>query len=166
MGRQDGLYKRSALGKRQTRTVDLLGTNCAGVVSRDSVWIAFMYAALNGFDIHATDIQNAYIQIPTSEKHHVICGPELCEHIGKKALIRRALYGGKSAGRNYWLHLRSCIEFPEYNLCKTDPDIWMGKAKCVDNTDYWEYVLLYLDDRICISTIPEKFFVKRLVNTF
>ena len=29
------------------------------------------------------------------------------------------------------------------------------KSKAVDNSDYWEYVLLYVDDCICISTDPE-----------
>ena len=62
-----------------------------------------------GLDICAANIQNAYIQAPTSEKHYVICGPEFGEHQGKKVLIRRALYDGKSAGRDYWLHLRSCM---------------------------------------------------------
>ena len=82
------------------RTVDPLGTNYADVVSRNSVRIVFTLAAMNGLDICATDIQNAYIQAPTSEKHYVICGTEFGEHQGKKALIRRALHGGKSIGRD------------------------------------------------------------------
>ena len=71
-------------------------------------------------------------------------------------MIRRVFYIGKSAGRNYWLHLRSCMEFLGFSPCKADPDIWMRKAKRVDNTDYLEYILLYVDDYICISTDPEK----------
>ena len=57
-------------------------------MSRDSVRIAFTLAAMNGLDIYAADIQNAYIQAPTSEKHYIICGPEFGEHQGKKTLIR------------------------------------------------------------------------------
>ena len=91
--------------KDRHRTAVPLGTNCAGVVSRDSIHTAFTMAAMNGLDVCTADIQNAYIQAPTSEKHYIICGPEFGEHCGKKALIRRALYGGKSAGRDYWLHL-------------------------------------------------------------
>ena len=44
------------------RTEDLLGTNYAGVMSKDSVWISFTLVAMNGLDICAVDIQNAYIQ--------------------------------------------------------------------------------------------------------
>ena len=58
--------------------------------------IAFTLAAMNGFDICAADIRNAYIQAPTSEKQYVVCGPEFGKHEEKKALIRRSLYGGTS----------------------------------------------------------------------
>ena len=62
------------------KTADPLSSNYAGVVSRDSVRIAFTLAAMNGLDICAADVQNAYIQAPSSEKHYVICGPEFGEH--------------------------------------------------------------------------------------
>jgi hypothetical protein len=56
----------------------------------------------------AADVQNAYLQAPSSENHYIICGREFgLENEGRVALIRRALYGGKSAGRDYWLHMRS-----------------------------------------------------------
>ena len=48
----------------------------AGVVSRESIRIALTYASLNGLPIYGADIQNAYLQAPTTEKHYVICGPE------------------------------------------------------------------------------------------
>ena len=82
----------------------------AGVVSRESVRIALTYAALNGIGVTACDIRNAYLQAPSSEKHYITCGPEFgLEHVWKIALIRRALYGGKSSGADFWRHLRSCM---------------------------------------------------------
>ena len=64
------------------------GSTYAGVVSRESIRIAFTYAALNGIDVMAADIQNAYLQSPSSQKHYVICGAEFgIENVGKKALI-------------------------------------------------------------------------------
>ena len=65
----------------------------------------FTLAAMNGLDSYAANIQNAYIEAVVSENYYVICDPEFGEHQGKKALIRHTLYGGKSAGRDYWLHL-------------------------------------------------------------
>jgi hypothetical protein len=38
------------------------------VVLRDSIQIAFTLAALNGLDILAADIQNAYLSAPTEER--------------------------------------------------------------------------------------------------
>ena len=49
------------------RTPDPTTSNYAGVVSRESVRIAFTYAALNGLDVFAADVQNSYLQAPTSE---------------------------------------------------------------------------------------------------
>ena len=91
---------------------------------------------MNDLDIYTADIKNAYIQALTSEKHYIICGPEFGWHEGKRVLIKRALYGCKSAGRDYWLHLRSCMEFLGVEPCKVDPNILMRKAKRADNTHY------------------------------
>ena len=64
--------------------------------------IAFTYAALNGLDICAADILHAYLQAPRSQKDYIICGAEFgLENVGKVALIHRALYGGKSAGKDF-----------------------------------------------------------------
>ena len=48
----------------------------SGVVSRESVRIAFTLAALNDLDIFAADIQNAYLTAPCGEKIIFTCGPE------------------------------------------------------------------------------------------
>ena len=72
------------------------------MVSRDSVRTALTYAALNDVDVTAADIQNSYLQAPSSEKHYVICGKEFGqEHEGKIALISRILYGGNLADRDF-----------------------------------------------------------------
>lgn len=90
------------------RTKDPDSCTYAGVVSRESVRIALTYAALNDVPVTCADIRNAYLQAPSSEKHYIICGPEFgLENVGKVALIRRALYGGKKVGRDFWEHLRN-----------------------------------------------------------
>ena len=42
----------------------------------------------------------------------------------------------------------------------------MRKAKRVDNTDYWKYVLLYVDGCICISTDLEVIVRKEIRKYF
>ena len=64
--------------------------------------IALTYAELNDLDVTCSDIRNAYLQAPSSHKDCIICGPEFgIENMGKKALIKRALCGGKSVGRDF-----------------------------------------------------------------
>jgi hypothetical protein len=134
------------------RTPDPETSSYAGVVSRESIRIALTYAALNDINVLAADIRNAYLQAPTSEKHYVICGAEFgLEHQGKRALIVRALYGGKAAGRDFWHHLRSCMKFLGFTSSLADPDVWMRPVVRPDGSKAWEYVLLYVDDCLVIS---------------
>lgn len=96
----------------------------AGIVSRKSVRIALTYAALNDLNVTAADIRNAYLQAPSLEKHYIVCGPEFgLENIGKRALIKQALYRGKSAGRDFRNHLRSCMVHMDFLPCPADPDL-------------------------------------------
>jgi hypothetical protein len=88
------------------------------------VRIAPTYAALNGRKVCAVDIRNAYLQAPSSCKDYITCGPEFgVENEGKVALIHRALYGGKSAGRDFRNHLRSCMHHIEFKSRPADPDV-------------------------------------------
>ena len=65
------------------KTPDPIGSTYAGVVLRESMRIAFIYAALNGLDVFAGDIRNAYRQVPSSQKDFMICGREFgLENIG------------------------------------------------------------------------------------
>jgi hypothetical protein len=124
----------------------------AGVVSRDSVRIALTYAALNDLDVWAADIRNAYLQAPSSQKDYVICGPEFgLENVGKRALIRRALYGGKTAGADFRNHLRECMRHLNFTSSLADPDVWMRPAKKANGSECYEYVLIYTDDVLVIS---------------
>ena len=149
------------------RTPDPEASTFAGVVSRDSVRVALTYAALNGIDVQAADIKNAYLQAPSSEKHFIICGMEFgIEHYGKRALIRRALYGGKSSGSDFWKHLRTCMEHLGFKSCLADPDIWMREAQHKDGSPYWEYVLLYVDDALCISNNAENVILNEIGKYF
>jgi hypothetical protein len=138
------------------RTPEPQNSTFAGVVSRESVRISLTYAALNNLPVCACDIQNAYLQAPSSEKHYIICGPEFgLENEGKKAIIVRALYGGKSAGADYWRHVRKAMTEMGFEPCKADPDLWLRPGTKPDGSDYWQYVLLYTDDILAIMEDPE-----------
>ena len=71
------------------KTPNPIGSTYAGVVSRESIRISFTYVALNGLDVFAADVRNAYLQAPSSHKNYMTCGPEFgLENIGKIALIQ------------------------------------------------------------------------------
>ena len=48
--------------------------------------------------------------------------------------------------RNFWHHLRSCMDFLGFKCKGGDPDIWMQPATRKDRSLVYEYVLLYTDD--------------------
>ena len=129
----------------------------ASVVSRETVRIVFTYASLNGLDILAADILNAYLTAPTSDNYYIECGPEfLSELIGRKAIVKRALYGTRTACKDFRMHLRDCMEHLKYESCKSDPDLWMRDGVKGDGTRYYEYILLYVDDVLCVSEFPKE----------
>lgn len=60
----------------------------ASVVSRESVRIALLLAALNNLNVLIGDIQNTYLCAPCGEKIYTICGPEFGHaFLGRKAII-------------------------------------------------------------------------------
>ena len=70
------------------KTPNSTTSSFAGVVSRDSIRIALTHAALLGLPVIGTNICNACLQAPSSEKHFIICGPEFgIENEGRVALI-------------------------------------------------------------------------------
>ena len=105
-------------------TADPEHSTFAGVVSQDSFIILLTYDALNGLDVTASDINNVYLQTPSSETNYSICGAKFgLENIGKVSLIRRDLYVGKSSGADFWKHLRSCMTHLGFTSCKADTNI-------------------------------------------
>ncbi len=70
------------------KTPDSITLSFASVVSCESMRIGLTYAALLGLPVIGGDIQNAYLQAPSSEKHFIVCGPEFgTENVGRVALI-------------------------------------------------------------------------------
>jgi hypothetical protein len=38
-----------------------------------------------------------------------------------------------------------------FTSCPANPDVWMRPAQKADGTEYWEYILLYTVDALCVS---------------
>jgi hypothetical protein len=92
-----------------------------------------------------------------TKKIWTILGPKFgAELQGRKAIIIRALYGLKSAGAAFSNHLATCMARLGYKSCLAGPDVWMLARTRADGTTFWEYVLIYVDDILCISDNPKE----------
>ena len=104
----------------------------------------------------AADTKNVCLQAPTSENHHIMCGPEYgLENAGKIAITRRALYRGEAAGRDFRNHLRSHMTHLNFKLCLADPDVQMRPAIKSNGNDFYEHALLCADDALVVSENAE-----------
>ena len=75
------------------------------VVSRETVRFALTTSALNGFQLKAADIMNAYITAHITENIWTVLGPEFGADSGNKSIIVRALYGLNNCGDAFRNHL-------------------------------------------------------------
>ncbi|CAJ1932242.1 unnamed protein product, partial [Cylindrotheca closterium] len=121
------------------------------VVARDSVRILLTIAALNGLDVQCADIQNAFLTAPNLEKCYMIAGPEFGDEEGKTFIVRRALYSLKSAAIAFRSHLAETLENLGFYSSYADHDVWMPAAIKPDGEEYYEYILCYVDDILCMS---------------
>lgn len=129
----------------------------ASVVSRESVRIAFLIAALNDLDVMSADIQGAYLNAPCKEKVFMICGHEFgSEFLGRVAIIVKALYGLKTSAFAWRKHLAETIRISmEFTPCLADCDVWFRPAVKTDGSQYYEYLLVYTDDLLVLSENPK-----------
>jgi hypothetical protein len=120
-------------------------------VSRDSIRIAFLIAALNDIDIMSCDLENAYLNAPCREKIWFQGGLECSEDRGKVCVIVRSLYGLKSAGAAFRAALAQLLRDLGYSSSKADPDVWMREAVKTDGHKYYEMLFVYVDDILALS---------------
>ena len=97
-----------------------------------------------------SDIENAYITAPCTEKIWTVLGPEFGS-AGKSAIVVRALYGLKSAGASFCNHPADCMMHLGFTPCLADPDLWMRpEVRPSNGVSYYAYTLLYVDDVLVV----------------
>ncbi len=113
------------------------------VVSRETVRIILLMAALNDLEVKIGNVLNALITAPVTKKVWTVLGPEFGSDAGKSAVIVRALYGLKSASTAFRAHLASFMRQLGYTSCKADPDLWYkAETRPDDNFKYYAYFML------------------------
>jgi hypothetical protein len=155
--KMDGKFTRKAryvANGNQTGDIEPAWTY-SSVVSRESVRIAFLHAALNDLDVLGCDVSNAYLNAPCREKLWVKAGPEFGSDEGSVMLIRKALYGLKSAGKSWRNMLAESLEAMGWVNTIADPDVYRRPAVRTNGNRYYELLLVYVDDILVISHQPQ-----------
>jgi hypothetical protein len=128
------------------------------VVSRDTVRIGFLVAALNNLDILAGDIQNAFLEAPTKEKIFFYSGDEWKADKDRVVVVVRALYGLKSSALQFRNHLADTLGNKlGFKSSLADPDLWYKAATDPSGNKYYSYILVYVDDLLIIDKLPKRY---------
>ena len=95
------------------------------VVSRDSTRIYTTIADLNGLEVIAADVENAFLTDPLRDKVCSRVGPELSIREVKVLIIKQALYGIKSYGSAFCAFLAVKLYDIGFKSRIADPDVWI-----------------------------------------
>ena len=123
-------------------------------MSRDSVQISLIIASPNYLDVLACNIQNAYLMVNYREQVWVSAGPEFGSKAIKNILVRKSLYQLKSSGAAFMAFLAETLDAMGYR--PSYADLWLRPAVKPDGFEYYEYIICYVDDVLCISRNLQK----------
>ena len=131
----------------------------SSVVSRDSVRIMFLIAALNDLDIKMCDIGNAYLNAETRERLWFVAGNEWGDRAGYPVIIVRALYGLKSSGAEWKKTFADYIKHTlGFEPCiGADDNVYLKPEKDKDGNEYYSYLIVYVDDVLLLHKDPDKY---------
>ena len=96
----------------------------SSVVSRDSVRLAFLIAALNDLEVTACDVGNAYLNASCRKRIWFVAGPESGSQHGTVIKVVRALYGLKLRGASWQSMFNSTILEMGFDPKVADPDVY------------------------------------------
>jgi hypothetical protein len=118
--------RKACLVTKEHQTEAPMTITYASVVSRETVYIALLMAALNDLEVKVGHVLslNAYTTAPVTKKVWTVLRPEFGSNAGKSAVIVRTLYDLKSASAMFRMHLASFMHQMGYTSCKADPDLW------------------------------------------
>ena len=98
----------------------------SGIVSLRSLRLVIFFAELNGLQLYAADVGNAYLEAKTKEKVFIYGGPEFRDLglEGHLLVIVRALYGLKTSGARWHDRFADTLRKIGFAPCKADTDVW------------------------------------------
>ena len=118
----------------------------SSVASKDSIRLFLLVVALNDIEVQSADVQNAFLTAPVLEKMWMVAGPEFGPEQGKNMIVVRALYVLKSASASFRSFMANKLDGLGFKSSKADFDIWLRPAVKEDGEEYYEYVMLYVEE--------------------
>lgn len=98
--------------------------------------------------------QTPILNAPCHEKIWVNAGPEFGGDQGTVQIVKKALYGLKSSGFSWKKMLVQNLEAMGYKSSIADPDVFIRPAAKANGFEYYEMLLTYVDDCLCVSANP------------
>ena len=95
----------------------------------------------------------------------MVAGTKFGSEAGKNMLVRKALYVLKSSGVALKDFLAETLDAMVYCPSYSGTELWLRTAVNPDGFKYYEYILCYVDDVLCISHNPRKL-MKRIQEDF
>ena len=95
----------------------------SSVVSRDSIIIILLIAAVNELEIVTGDIENVCLTAPCKEKCWTRAGPEFGPLKGKMLIIKKAPYGLNSSGKAFRSFMAEKLDNMNFKSSIGDPDV-------------------------------------------
>ena len=123
----------------------------SGVVSMDTIRLAFVLASMNNLEVCAADISTAFLYGKTREKVYVVAGKEFGKHAGKRMIIEGGLYGLKTSAARFHEECAAKLRSMGFRPSRADYDLWIK-----NKGDHYEYVATYVDDILVFSRDPMK----------
>ena len=124
----------------------------SSVASLRSIRLVTFLSQLNGLELCAADVGNAYLEAYTKEKVAFVAGKEFGPLAGHTLLISKALYGLRSSGARFHDKFADTLCDMGFKPSLCDPDVWYRDAG-----DCYEYVCTYVDDLLVAMKNPSAF---------
>jgi hypothetical protein len=127
----------------------------SGVVTLRSLRLCMLLAELNGLQVEAANVGNAYLEAYTKEKLYIVADPEFGDREGHAMIIVKALYGLRTSGARFHEKFADTLHSMHFFPCKADPDVWMK-----DCGSHYEYVCVCIDDLAVMMKEASEFFAE------
>jgi hypothetical protein len=122
-----------------------------------SVRLLMIIATQNKLDMMVGDIGNAFPTAPCAEKIWTKAGPEFGDRAGSTIILKRALYGLKTASRSFHEFFGDCLRSMGFQPSRADQDLWLRKS---DDYDGYDYIATHVDDIIIAAKRPGIYMAK------